>query len=397
MNFESCLSKMVAPGVKRPGKYLGGVIQILVTSVCDKSCSYCTQASNLRRKPYFMSIEGFERAVISLKDYFGVVGMFGGNPATHPRFEELCSILRKHIPYKRRGIWCNNPLGKGVVMRDTFCPSVCNLNVHLDSEAYAEFKRDWPESNPVGLHTESSHSPVYISPTDLGYTEDEIWEGVSDCDINQHWSAIILEILEYKPLNSIEYLGYSESSLLAYFCEVAGAQDLLRYRMHKDNSLKEVDPSFVREAPSGLPVALYRRVGDGTFERAGSILPPQSDTGIGMSGPASAESTQSPPRKPKPGKPEKLYQWWEMPMEAFKDQVSIHCRHCGVPLKVRGMNANERGIENTSKSYFPLYRTKRNNPVVGIQSREEMIQLGLTKVRRVTDYLRNSENPKKKE
>src|SRR4051812_21506439 len=108
MNESECLKLMVAPGDKRPGKWRGGVVQIWVTRACDKSCYGCTQGSNLAGKPEFMSLEHFEQAVLSLKDYFGVVGVFGGNPAMHPEFDGLCKILHKYVPWVRRGLWCNN-------------------------------------------------------------------------------------------------------------------------------------------------------------------------------------------------------------------------------------------------------------------------------------------------
>lgn len=212
MNEQECLSKMVAPGTPRPGKYRQGVIQIHLTRACDKSCYGCTQGSQLRGKLTFMPVDLFEQAVLSLKGYFGVVGVFGGNPALHPKFSQICGILRKHVPFDRRGIWCNHPLGKGAEMRRTFDPSVSNLNVHLDREAYSQFKRDWPECSPVGLTTDSRHSPCYGSMKDLSIPEEERWELISRCDINQHWSAMI---------------GMFRGELRAWFCEVAGAQAIL--------------------------------------------------------------------------------------------------------------------------------------------------------------------------
>src|SRR5262245_32087502 len=98
MTEQECLNKMVAPGTRRPGKYRQGVIQIWVTRACDKSCYNCTQGSNLGGKPGMITPEQFEVAVQSLVGYFGVVGVFGGNPAMHPQFEGLCEILAKYIP-----------------------------------------------------------------------------------------------------------------------------------------------------------------------------------------------------------------------------------------------------------------------------------------------------------
>lgn len=102
MDESTAISKMYAPGQKRPGKRSpGGVIQIHVGRACDKACFNCTQGSQLSGISHFMTPEQFEQACISLKNYFGTVGVFGGNPALSPHFEEYCQIIQKHIPPSR--------------------------------------------------------------------------------------------------------------------------------------------------------------------------------------------------------------------------------------------------------------------------------------------------------
>lgn len=213
MNEQECLAKMIAPGQVRPSKpYRGGVIQICVTRACDKSCFACTQGSNLAGRVEFMPPEHFEQAVLSLKGYWGVIGTFGGNPALSPHFGQYCEILRKHVPFEQRGLWCNHPKKWAKEMRATFDPSVSNLNVHLDKEAYAAFLKDWPEAHPVGLYQDSRHSPVHLAMKDVIADEGKRWELIAGCDINQRWSAMI---------------GLFRSELRAWFCEVAGAQAIL--------------------------------------------------------------------------------------------------------------------------------------------------------------------------
>jgi len=214
MNESQALQNMVPPGARKPGKWLQGVIQIWVTRACDKSCFNCTQFSNLGGNPGMITLENFEKACVSLKDYHGVVGVFGGNPAMHPKFEELCAIIEKHIPFHRRGLWCNNPLGKGAVMRRTFNPQHSNLNVHLDQNAYDEFKRWWPESTPCGLESDSRHAPAGgVALKDLtDLTDDRRWDLIGQCDINRHWSGMF---------------GQFRGELRFWFCEIAGAQAML--------------------------------------------------------------------------------------------------------------------------------------------------------------------------
>lgn len=212
MTEHDCMERMVAPPQIREGKPLGGVIQVWVTRACNLSCFGCTQGANLAGNPGMIAPEQFETAVITLRDYFGVVGMFGGNPCLHPQFPSLCSILRKHIPYARRGLWSNNIHGYGLICRQTFNPSVSNLNVHLDKEAWIEIKRDWPEARPFGLVEESRHSPPYVAMVDVVGDEEERWNLISRCDINRHWSALV---------------GVFRGQLRAWFCEIAGAQSML--------------------------------------------------------------------------------------------------------------------------------------------------------------------------
>lgn len=212
MNPIDAAKKLIPPGKKRPGKKHGGVIQIWVTRACDKSCFGCTQGSNLKGPYDFITPEQFAEACMSLKGYFGTVGMFGGNPAMHPQFETLCEIMREHVPKKFRGLWCNNLLGKGKAARETFNPAVSNLNVHLDAEAFDEFKKQWPESRPFGLREDSRHGPPFVAVQDVVSDVDDQWKLIAGCDINRHWSAMI---------------GVFRGELRGYFCEIAGAHAIL--------------------------------------------------------------------------------------------------------------------------------------------------------------------------
>jgi len=219
MNEPAALAKMLSPGMRRPYATRGGIIQIHVTRACDKACFGCTQGSNLGGKPVMITVEEFEEAVLSLKDYFGVVGVFGGNPCMHPKFPELCAILRKHIPKKRCGLWSNKLLGKGEHARKTFNPHASNFNVHLDQEAVDEFSRDWPEAYRVvkGHDTDSRHSPPFVAMLDVLPDEEIRWKLIANCDVNQEWSAMICSV--------------PGKGLRAFFCEIAGAQAML----HADN------------------------------------------------------------------------------------------------------------------------------------------------------------------
>lgn len=363
MTEQECLSKMVAPGTPRAGKYKSGVIQILVTRACNLACYNCTQGSQLGGKLPFMTVDQFRDACRSLKGYFGVVGMFGGNPALHPRFAELCIVMQQEVPDGHRGIWCNNPVSveNARIMRGTFDPAISNLNVHLDRDAFDKFKRGWPECSPVGLTQDSRHSPPFVAMRDVVKKrgsdwsndgdmipdESRIWELISGCDINQHWSAMV---------------GVFRGELRAWFCEIAGAQAML----HQD------EPDY---PDTGL---------DPTFKYAmgGGKLWTNDDSNAGVS-------------------------WWKLPMQAFQIQVRKHCFDCGVPLRGYGELSqagrsipliNDQGEsildglphprEQVSSTHAAVYKPKRRDRAVEVVERLE--QIGVGKLQKVTHYLQNA-------
>lgn len=211
MNESTCLSKMIAPGMRRPGIWREGVLQIWITRACDRACPCCTQNSQLGGSVAPMTREQFETAVKSLQGYFGVVGVFGGNPTLHPRFTEICEILSHHVPFEQRGLWSNHPRGKGKICRETFNPAVSNLNTHQDQAAEAEWKRDWPECRLIGTDTDSRHSPHLISMIDVNVPEGDRWDLISRCTINQTWSAMI---------------GVFRGELRAWVCEIMGSHSI---------------------------------------------------------------------------------------------------------------------------------------------------------------------------
>lgn len=209
---------MVMPGQPRKGIWNSGICQIMICRSCNESCVHCSQGSDLAGRPAMMSVEQFRQACMSLESYFGIVGVFGGNPTTHPEFDKICEVMRGIIPFARRGLWSNALLGKGAHARVTFNPARSNLNCHLSREAYDEFARDWPESIPFlrGMDQDSVHGAPFVAIKDVVPDEAERWRMIGDCDVNKHWSSCI---------------GTVNGELRAYFCELAYAQAAL----HADN------------------------------------------------------------------------------------------------------------------------------------------------------------------
>lgn len=161
-----------------------------------------------------ITVEQFETAVKSMSDYPGLVAMFGGNPCVHPHFPELAEILARHRPKALRGLWTNNVNGHGAICEQFFDPRQCNINVHLDARAAKEIEETWPSAKGhiKGLNHDCSHSPPFVAMQDVIASEGTRWQLISECDINQRWSAMI---------------GVFRGELRGYFCEIAGAQAML--------------------------------------------------------------------------------------------------------------------------------------------------------------------------
>lgn len=204
------LFRMKAPGDQRP-VWRGGVLQIKITSACSLRCRNCSSGVGLIKKPFVMTLEQFRVSCRSLKGFKGVIGLFGGEPTLHPEFKAICQIFREEIPDKtQRGLWTNALNGHGKVCRETFHGPHSNLNVHGDREAWDEMKRDWPEGRVLADSLDpSSHGPLFGSPFDLGISEQEMWQKVSRCFINQTWSAEITIVA---------------GQLVGFFCEIAATQ-----------------------------------------------------------------------------------------------------------------------------------------------------------------------------
>lgn len=190
-----------------------GVMQVQITRTCNLSCTNCTQGSHLAGKPRIATLDQIEIMLKSVSDYFGVVGIYGGNPCTHPQFPEVCELVRKYIGWEHRGLFTNDFMGHGKVIRETFNPDICNLNAHGVYKAFAEMVREFPECGMQKGMADSRHTSSWVALKDIeDLTIDEKERLIENCDINEFWSAITC-VMRDKPVG--------------FFCEIAGAQALL--------------------------------------------------------------------------------------------------------------------------------------------------------------------------
>jgi len=167
------------------------IIQIDVTNACMNRCSNCTRFTGHHRKPFFMDLDTFKRAVDSLADFPGMVGMIGGEPLLHPKFAQMAEYLAEAIPdKKRRGLWSTVPEAQA------------KRYGSLIHEVYGNFF--------FNDHTLEKilHQPLLVAAREVVEDEETMWRLIDDCWIQKYWSA------------SITPKG-------AFFCEVAASFDML--------------------------------------------------------------------------------------------------------------------------------------------------------------------------
>jgi len=210
LQMEKAISKMRSPSEM-------GIICVDITNRCNLGCSNCTRLLENQDGYWDMSLENFTKAVRSLSSYPGMIAIIGGNPCMHKQFSEICKILVEEIPDKsKRGLWSNNVFKHTDLVVETF--GGFNLNPHGDKKGEMSLKEVHRRTyGKATLYTgHSMHAPLLTAIKDL-YGEDEMWERISNCDINQNWSATLIE---------------NQGNLRAYFCEVAASFDLVRKQDH---------------------------------------------------------------------------------------------------------------------------------------------------------------------
>ena len=204
MNYiEEAISKMKSPASMQ-------IICIDITNKCDLACSNCTRLLENQDDYWDMSLENFRLACKSLSGFKGTIAIIGGNPCMHRDFEKICEIFEQEIPEKKqRGLWSNNIFKHEKIITKVF--GGFNLNAHGSSRGIRSLKKLYKSVKKGNLYlNHSHHSPLLTAVSDL-YSEEEMWKKISQCDINQEWSATLIE---------------NKGILKAYFCEVAASFDL---------------------------------------------------------------------------------------------------------------------------------------------------------------------------
>lgn len=238
-----------------------------------------------------MTTENFAIAVDSLADWSRLpsplyspgwkrtVAMIGGNPCAAKNFEEHCKVFQKSgVAKECRGLWTNNFLGFGTLIKETF-GAWSNLNVHGNEEAAAEMREVFPNLPVYGAaphNIRSVHAAQWTAIQDFVGKHPDVpdeaamWKLIEGCDINKDWSGSIF------PFD----IADGTQTIRGYFCEIAGVFEVLKAQ---------------RDRRDGKPYGPTHGV------------------------------------EIKPG-------WWRKGMDdaGFLSQHKEWCRQCGHPLKLRG-------------------------------------------------------------
>ncbi len=209
-------------------------IQIDITNACNKRCSNCTRFCGNHNKNFFMDFETFERAVNSLDGYNGVIGIMGGEPTLHPEFERFVRFIQEKFGVHKeenRMIYPQREFIREVRRREfeshvlregedgtgqnsgwgnfKMCGPGLWSNMGVTYSKYYELIQDTFNVQFLNDHINPSyHQPGLFARKDLNIPDEEWIELRDKCWIQNEWSA------------SITPKG-------AFFCEIAGALDML--------------------------------------------------------------------------------------------------------------------------------------------------------------------------
>ncbi len=195
-------------------------IQIDITNACIHQCSNCTRFCGHHRKPFFMDMETFQRAVDSLEEFPRCIGMMGGEPTLHPQFEQMARYLASKHPSRHQMLDTRKPIAdfsryiydKNYILDESLnerCgPGLWTSMVEPYYRHFELIQDIFSFQNINDHQNESLHQPLLVSRKDLGISDSDWYPLRDQCWIQNSWSATI-------------------TPKGAFFCEVAGALDML--------------------------------------------------------------------------------------------------------------------------------------------------------------------------
>lgn len=171
--------------------------QIDITNFCGRGCIYCSRYDKYIRRDlrFHMDLGFFEKAVLSLKDFPGKIGIIGGEPVYHPKFEEMCFLLQKLLSLEsRQKLWL---WSSGGPLFEKYKKLINETFVGVAYNQHSEHQQNT-----------CKHQPITVAIGDVvepGEYRDKL---IDNCWVQKAWCP------------TITIKG-------GFFCEVAGALDVI--------------------------------------------------------------------------------------------------------------------------------------------------------------------------
>lgn len=168
--------------------------QIELTNCCGRNCLYCSRYNRHLRHDqlFYMPLDVLEKALDSLREWPGRIGIIGGEPLLHPQFKDACELIKTKFPKKKMYLWTS-----GGEKWKEFKPLVDET---FSDVAYNEHNEKQKQN--------CRHQPLTIAIKEVVPDESIRKQLIDNCWVQRTWCPTI-------------------TPYGAYFCEVAGAQDIL--------------------------------------------------------------------------------------------------------------------------------------------------------------------------
>ncbi len=169
---------------------------IITNTVCDRRCLYC---SRFRRhipdnKLWNLPLSTLEAALLSVRDYGKTIKFLGGEPLLHPKFEQMCLMIRDILPTQNLHL-----LTSGGKYWDKYYDLIYKTFDYIALNKHSKEQYD-----------KCRHQPITVAVSDAVPDERVRQILIDNCWTDRTWCPVI----------NIHGL---------YFCEIAAAIDDLLY------------------------------------------------------------------------------------------------------------------------------------------------------------------------
>lgn len=145
-----------------------------ITNYCNRGCLYCTRCDrHLGNKRYHMTLEQFETALLSYNGFPGLIVIIGGEPLLHPKFREICEIIRKHHIPQKMHLFTSIDINKSKYKDD-----IAKTFYHIAYNPHIETEYNY-------------HQPMTIAIKDVVKNEQLRKDLINDCPVQRKWCPTI--------------------------------------------------------------------------------------------------------------------------------------------------------------------------------------------------------------